>query len=267
MEAEMKILIVDDDRISRLLASENLAKEGYEVLEASSAKQAIEHLESGEPIRLLIADVMMPDMNGLELLSYVRERLDFMELPVIMYTARRDRPTVFEALKMGIKDYMVKPAKANVLLDKVKKALSNEIPPLADKAKMRSELQIDERKYNKLIDDLIGTISSRMKEMRESIEQDDFERLVFIADSCRTASLSLGAERILNVSIKLEEAAQSKDADKSQKMILAMEREINILRDVMPKTKEAVQKEQKSENYRSYLRRRKKQIEEQMKKN
>jgi len=79
MEAKMKILIVDDDRISRLLASENLAKEGYEVLEASSAKQAIEQLESSEPIRLLISDIIMPDMNGLELLSYVRIFLGMVE--------------------------------------------------------------------------------------------------------------------------------------------------------------------------------------------
>ena len=238
----MKILIVDDEKISRLLASKILVKKGYEVLEASSARQAIEQLESDEPIILLIADIMMPEMDGLELLSYINEKLDFMRLPVIMYTAKRDRPTFMKAVKMGIKDYMAKPVTSDVLLQKVKKALSNESPPLADKDKMLRELQIDKETYNELIDDLIDTISSQIEEMREAIEQEDFERLVFIADSCRTASTSLGAERILNVSTKLEESAQSKDADKSQKMVLALERELNILREEVSKTKKAGQK-------------------------
>jgi len=233
----MKILIVDDDEISRILAFKILAKEGYEVLEASSAKQAIEYLESGEPIRLLISDIMMPDMDGLQLVSYINEKLSFMELPVIMYTAKRDRPTVIKAIKTGIKDYIVKPITSDALLQKVRKTLSNDIPPLADKDEILRELQIDKETYNALIDDLINTISSKIKEMRESIEQEDFERLIFTADSCRTASMSLKAKRIMDVSTKLEEVVQSKDADKSQKIVSALERELNILRDIVSKTK------------------------------
>jgi len=229
----MKILIVDDDKISLTLASKILAEEGYEVLEASNARQAIEYLEFGEPIRLLISDIMMPDIDGLQLVSYVREKLDFMDLPVIMCTARRDRPTVIKAIKMGIKDYIAKPIASKVLLQKVKEVLRNDIPPLADTNKILRKLQINEKTYNELIDDLIDTISSKIEEMQKSIEQRDFERLLFIANSCQTASLNLGAERILNVSIKLEEAAQSQDMNKSQKLILALEREVNILRDVI----------------------------------
>lgn len=258
----MKILIVDDDKISRIIGVKALTNAGYEVLEASSAKQAIEFLESDEPIRLLISDIMMPDMSGLELLSYINKELDFMELPVIMYTAKRDRSTVMKALKRGAKNYIAKPIKPDVLIQKVNKVISKDTPPLVNTDEKLEEFQIDRKTYNELVEELIDLIPSQIEKMRESVEQKNFSKLLSNVNSLYTASLSLGAERILNVSTKLEKAAQNKDLDKSEKIILAMERELNILRAVQEGTKKTVKKDQKSKYSREYLRHRKKQMKE-----
>lgn len=250
----MKILVVDDDDISRLLATNILAKAGYDVLDAASAKKAIEYLETGEAIRLLVSDIMMPEMDGLELLAYIRKNLGFMELPVIMYTAKRDRATVVQAIKMGIKDYMAKPIDAGKLLKKIKKVIDSDTQPLADQKQMLNKLQIDNKTYTELLDNLTSTITSKVEEIKTTIEQNDFETIIFTIDTIMTASINLGAERILPLSKKLGSMAKKQDADSCQKILLALIREVNILEDEIVENKKAAEKsKQKSGRFTSKI--------------
>ena len=104
----IKILVVDDSSENRWLFQTQLQFEGYRVLHASSGREGIE-VASQEIPDLVLLDVMMPEMNGYELLRALREMPEFKELPIIMVTARDDDSDVLEGYQFGADYYITKP--------------------------------------------------------------------------------------------------------------------------------------------------------------
>lgn len=120
----MSILIVEDDPKSAKKIEAVLSKGGYKTTRASSARQALRYLESGQDFELIISGIMMPGIGGLELLSKIKEHLEWRKLPVIMCSVRTDMATIKRTTKLGCKAYIVKPIKAEALIQKVRDALS-----------------------------------------------------------------------------------------------------------------------------------------------
>lgn len=106
MTEKARILIVDDEKGMRDLLSFMLRTEGYHTVEAASGKEAIGHM-TDEIFEVVIADIMMPGMSGLELLRRVRERDN--DAVVIVMTAYASLQTAIEAMKTGAYDYLIKP--------------------------------------------------------------------------------------------------------------------------------------------------------------
>ncbi len=101
-----RVLIVDDEPVARELLSEFLTVKGYKVLTASDGKEALRRVKQDRP-HLILLDVRMPEMNGLDVLRQVRE-IDH-EVGVIMVTAVNEEETGRQALKLGAFDYITKP--------------------------------------------------------------------------------------------------------------------------------------------------------------
>jgi DNA-binding NtrC family response regulator len=120
--ATAKILVVDDERSMRELLAIVLKREGYEVLLADSGKTAIAALERA-PVDLLISDIKMPDMTGLEVLRGAKA-LD-PALEAIMMTAFASQETAIEALRLGACDYLIKPFDVDELKVKVRAKLES----------------------------------------------------------------------------------------------------------------------------------------------
>ncbi len=123
-----RILVVDDIPANVEILSIHLTDEGYEVVEAMSGKQTFEILqavqENTEPeIDLILLDVMMPFMSGLEVLEKLKENPHTENIPVILVTANADEQNVAEGLDMGAFDYIIKPYSLLVLLARVRTAL------------------------------------------------------------------------------------------------------------------------------------------------
>lgn len=110
-----RILVVDDNGPNREILSRRLARKGFEVEVAAHGATALELLEA-RPFDLVLLDIMMPDVSGIEVLQRIRARWSLPELPVIMATARTDMESVVEALELGANDYVVKPLDMPVLL-------------------------------------------------------------------------------------------------------------------------------------------------------
>jgi two-component system response regulator PilR (NtrC family) len=115
-----RILVVDDERSMRELLSIVLKREGHEVLVAENGRSAIDLLER-QPVELLISDVRMPDLSGVDVLA-AAQRLN-PEVIGIMITAYASTETAVEALRLGAYDYLSKPFNVDELKLKVKKAL------------------------------------------------------------------------------------------------------------------------------------------------
>jgi DNA-binding response OmpR family regulator len=103
-----KIVIVEDDEDSREALSTIIESLGYTPLSFSSAQSALDGI-SGEIIAIFLLDIMMPKMNGYELLEALRAKEEFKKTPVIMVTAKDDDKEVLDGYKYGADYYITKP--------------------------------------------------------------------------------------------------------------------------------------------------------------
>jgi len=118
-----KILVVDDDPTILTIAEMILRNADYDVICAKSGLECLAHLTQNPP-DLLLLDIIMPFMDGLETLRRVRNELHMTELPVILLTGESDLNTVKAAKGLGATDYILKPIKQDLLLSKLEQRLS-----------------------------------------------------------------------------------------------------------------------------------------------
>jgi DNA-binding NtrC family response regulator len=116
-----RILVVDDDANIRLIFQTMLNRDGYEVVTASSGIQALELLLEMNP-DLVILDIKMPDIHGLEVLSLIREAEN--DVPVIICSAFEGMKDDFAIKSCNVFEYLVKPIDLKVLTSVVKRALA-----------------------------------------------------------------------------------------------------------------------------------------------
>ncbi len=117
------ILLVDDSASVRSLTRALLSKHGYEVVEAPDAARALRFLQNGGIVDLVISDVEMPNMDGLEMLAIIRGRLQKKDLPVVMLTSVREVGVLKKAKSLGVQGWVLKPYDNDMLVQIVRKAL------------------------------------------------------------------------------------------------------------------------------------------------
>jgi diguanylate cyclase (GGDEF)-like protein len=117
-EPKTRILVVDDVADNRDILVRRLARRGFEAVEASGGQQALE-LIAQQSFDVVLLDIMMPDMNGNDVLREVRRTHSDIELPVIMVSAKTQSEDVVESLSMGANDYVTKPIDFNVALARI----------------------------------------------------------------------------------------------------------------------------------------------------
>ncbi len=119
MSSDIKVLIVDDEEDILEFVSYNLSKEGYQIETANDGFSAIEKAEEFGP-DLIILDIMMPGMDGIEVCTLLRENKDLKNTLIVFLTARSESFTQVSALESGGDDFITKPVKPNVLKSRVK---------------------------------------------------------------------------------------------------------------------------------------------------
>jgi len=130
----VRILVVDDEEDIVDLISYNLEKEGFTVIKAYNGEKAIELLKTGKP-KLVILDLMLPGINGLEICRLMRKNPGMESLPIIMLTAKGDEVDRILGLEMGADDYITKPFHVRELIARVRAVLRrSEERPETDKA-------------------------------------------------------------------------------------------------------------------------------------
>lgn len=162
MEPKQKILIVDDSEINRAMLKEILG-EGYEYLEAENGLRAIEILRRRTDIALVLLDLIMPEMDGFDVLRVMQCYAWQEEIPVIVISAAEDNRSVERAYDMGVADYIRRPFERVMVLRRVKNALM-----LYAKQKRLTRLvtdQVYEKEHNGV---LMISILSHVVEFRNS---------------------------------------------------------------------------------------------------
>ncbi len=117
-----KIVLAEDNTTLSLLLKFRLEKEGYELFMAVDGKEALELINTHNP-DLIITDIMMPFVSGLEVISYVRIKLD-LDTPIIVFSSAGQEEMVLKAFNIGANDFMGKPFSPNELVIRVKRLLT-----------------------------------------------------------------------------------------------------------------------------------------------
>lgn len=155
-----RILVVDDEEAIREIVCSMLTAAHYQCSQASSGRNALAVLDSGEQFELMLSDLMMADLDGMGLLERTKEK--FPEMPVVMVTAVHDISAALKAIRDGAYDYLLKPFEREQLLATVHRALENR--------RLRMENQAYQNKLEGLVTARTQQLQKTMSELERSYD-------------------------------------------------------------------------------------------------
>jgi two-component system phosphate regulon response regulator PhoB len=129
--SKQAILVVDDEEDILELVRYNLVREGFQVLCATTGEQAFESIQQ-TPFELLILDLMLPGMDGLELTRRLKNKPETSLIPIVMLTAKGEEADIVAGLELGADDYITKPFSPRVLTARIRSVLRRRDKPLVD---------------------------------------------------------------------------------------------------------------------------------------
>jgi len=147
------VLLVEDDPILRSTLAFNLRREGHQVLTTDNGERAMDAVrDSADALDLIILDVMLPGMNGFQVLRNIRAR--GLQVPVVMLSARGEEQDKVDGLELGADDYVVKPFALRELLARVRAAIRRRAVPAArpPAVLMRGRLRIEPDRRRATVD-------------------------------------------------------------------------------------------------------------------
>jgi CheY-like chemotaxis protein len=162
----MSILIVEDNPISLRTVEMILQSHGLETVSAKSGRQAVDALQGRSDVQLILSDLMMPDMDGYELLETLAKNEAWKVIPVIVMTSLSDAETVRKVVSLGCKSYVVKPVREDALLPKVKQLMLDSAgveQPLKAKFKVLEETGLTQEKFEELFDSFYQLVQEAAK--------------------------------------------------------------------------------------------------------
>ena len=178
---DIKILVADDESRMRKLVSDFLSKKGYKIIEAADGAEAVDKFFEIKDIALVITDVMMPKMDGWEVLKEIRE---YSKVPVIMLTAKGEERDELQGFDLGADEYISKPFSPKILVARV------------DALLRRSNAQTEDEKIEIdgiVLDQAAHSVKIDGKEVELSFKE--FELLLYFMSN---KGIALSREKILN---------------------------------------------------------------------
>jgi putative nucleotidyltransferase with HDIG domain len=157
-----RILIVDDEEAIREVVASLLEAQGYRCSSEGNGREAVEHMQRSS-IDLVLSDMVMPEMDGLQLLSWVRQHDK--DIPVIMVTAMHDVSTALDSIRNGAYDYILKPFEKDHLFLSVRRALEHR------------RLVLENRNYQRNLEQVVEQRTVELKLALNQLEQSYDETL------------------------------------------------------------------------------------------
>ncbi len=219
----LRILLAEDNPVNQQLAVKLLQKHGHSVVVANNGREALAALEK-EKFQLVLMDVQMPEMGGLEATEAIRaqEKVTGAHIPIIAMTAHAMKGDREKCLEAGMDGYVSKPIKVKELLDAIDAVIPSAIS--AKEAAMEPTLHTPYKamNYEKALaqmegdNELLGQVASlflndvaaQLDKMRSALEQQDLETLGRVAHAIKGSVANFSAERAVNAALKLETASR-----------------------------------------------------------
>ncbi|NRA67546.1 MAG: response regulator [Pseudobacteriovorax sp.] len=171
------ILVVEDSEIQRKLFEKRLENSGYRVSSAGCGEDAIEMVKNEGPHDLVILDLNMPGMNGVEVLNHIRPTHSSIELPVIMLTAEDEEEIILDCLTAGANDFINKSTAYKISLRRIQTQLElKKMAAFDAKAKEIKALSAMIITYNHQINNPLTIAMGNLGNSYESFNEDKFEK-------------------------------------------------------------------------------------------
>ena len=151
---KQKILVVDDEEDILELLKFNLSREGYQVLCAVSGEQALRLVRSENP-DLIMLDLMLPGIDGLEVTRRLKNDPDTKNLPIVMLTAKGEEADIVTGLELGADDYITKPFSPRVLIARIRAVLRRRIKGQTEETSVLRihDIEIDPGRHEVLVNE------------------------------------------------------------------------------------------------------------------
>ena len=177
---KIKILVVDDEARMRKLVKDFLSIKGYQVLEAGDGEEAVDLFFQQKDIALILLDVMMPKMDGWEVVKTIRK---YSQVPIIMLTARGEESDELQGFNLGVDEYISKPFSPKILVARVEAILRRSYGGSQDVIDV-GDIHIDKTAHQVSVDGKPVDLSYK-----------EFELMTYFAEN---QGIALSREKILN---------------------------------------------------------------------
>lgn len=176
----LKILVVDDEARMRKLVRDFLSIKGFSVVEAADGEEALERFFEQKDIALVLLDVMMPKLDGWEVLKTIRK---YSQIPVLMLTARGEESDELQGFRLGVDEYISKPFSPKILVARVE-AILRRSSAVSQDILRAGGIEIDKTAHQVMVDGAPVDLSYK-----------EFELMTYFAEN---QGIALSREKILN---------------------------------------------------------------------
>lgn len=242
-----KILLVDDDELSRRMMGLLLSEKGYNYDTASNGVEALEAVQA-KFYSLVLMDIQMPLMDGFEATSKIREwESPNQHVPIVALTAMLLEDEIRKCLSVGMDDCIAKPFNTEILFNLIENYVnqSNRTDSqkdlhksaIADKLEMLDiqealpRFSRDVEIYSDFLNEFIDNLPQRIDQFRTAFLSGDFKKLADSAHNLKGISASMGAKQLSNLSQKLDQKSQDGDPVVIQQALEEIENHIHVFRD------------------------------------
>ncbi|RMF01909.1 MAG: response regulator [Chloroflexi bacterium] len=241
----LRILLVEDNEVNRRLAKIMLERAGHQIITAENGRIALDTLETDTTFDVILMDVQMPEMDGIETTVRIRSNPRWTHLPIIAMTAHAMKGDREHLLSVGMDDYVSKPIRPEAVFAAINRqmAKAGDRITVAAKPKNTSENSVpvlnhtrfledfggDVDMFNELLDMLVEQATAHISKMNTAIEQHDFEALRFEAHSLKGSSATMGADRVSAVSYQLEKMGREENLAEAPAALAQLEQELQTL--------------------------------------
>lgn len=234
---KLKILLVDDDDLSRRMLSLLISGEGYDYETASNGKEAVEAVQTGK-FNFVLMDLQMPYMSGYEATSTIRAweaETGQKHTPVIALTAMLFKEEKQLCLNAGMDDCVMKPFNTTELFQMIDKYAGgteivsvNTAEPDSLITKSANILDVqtalprfgsDFQVYQEFLNEFLESLPDRMSEMQELFDGKHFKPLTDKAHNLKGVAANMGAMQLSSLALKLEELSQTEDAQSIEEIL------------------------------------------------
>ncbi len=245
----LRILLAEDNIVNQKVAQSMLQKIGYRVDTVASGSEAVNALEM-LPYDLVFMDVQMPGMDGFEATRIIRDPDSAVrkhDIPVIAMTAHAMKGDRERCLEAGMDDYIAKPVSLKSLMQLMEKwrlaipqekAASSPIqeksddmsaPGVFDRDALIERVMGEEELARKLIGIFLEDMPGQVRSLRESIENNDAEKISWYAHKIKGSSANIGAMALSNIAAKTDEASRDGRLDEVSTLLPELEKQYNLL--------------------------------------